>query len=433
MADITILPFDLKGTLVTNRRTGEEHTLTRVTGKTNRMFAPKFGAYYKESLEVRTSAGVKLEYDKDYVCTYYYDELWDLNAKECCAIIVVTNPNVGNNIRINYQAVGGPYALSIDELKTVLDEVDNSPENIGWDDIRNKPLQFPPSLHFHEYWQLYGLESTIENLDQLGEAWAVGRKGVLADNRYYYLSYIDLAQKALDDYTVKVMAHITDRQNPHLTDKNKVGLGLLNNWPMANSTEAASKTVNNKYQPIGGVYDQLETHIFPAFDAHVRDLQNPHKVLLTHPLLDLYSTAEIQALMNQRLARSEIAYDSAAFQGNTLAQLYANFRTGLPHTSLLANSPIPQDRMAPNIPGWNPDDYVLTGANEYIPYSRLMQTYNDTQGSVYFIGAQSPSSFTWLSVGTYAIRSVWTDYNGGRTMPRLTIYRRDPAGWTLLG
>ncbi|ABY63049.1 virion structural protein [Pseudomonas phage 201phi2-1] len=428
MTDITILPFDLTGTLASNLRVSEEHTLTLVTGRTNRMFAPKFGAYYKESLEVRTSAGVKLNYDTDYVCTYYYADIWDLNAKECCAIIVVTNPLVGNDIKITYQAVGGPYALSLDELKDILTEVDNSPESIAWDDIRNKPLQFPPALHYHEYWQLYGLESTVENLELLGEAWAVGRKGVLDDNRYYYEGYIDLAQKALDDYRVKVMAHITDRSNPHLTDKNKVGLGLINNWGMADATESATITVNNKYQPIGGVYDQLTNHVFPVLDLHVRDTNNPHRVQLTDPLLNLYSTAQIQQLINLRLARTETAFDSAAFQAIPLAQLYANFRTGLPAESVLANSVLPQALIAPAVPGWNPDDYVLNGANQFLPYSVLMQAYNDTQGSVYYIGATPLASWAHLSTGTYVITGTYVSFNSWRTMPQLSVYLKTGPG-----
>lgn len=424
MSDITILPLDLKGTLSSNRRVNEEHTLTRVTGRTNRMFAPKFGAYYKESLDIRTVSGKKLIYDTDYVCTYYYDDIWDLNAKECCAIIVIKNPDIGDTLRITYQALGGPYALNIDELKDILSEVDSKPENLGWDDIRNKPLQLPPELHYHEYWQLYGLESTVINLELLGDAWVVGRKGIISDNRFYYEGYIDLAQKALDDYTVKVMAHITDRNNPHLTDKVKVGLDLLNNWAIANSAESVSRTVNNKYQSIGGVYDQIEAHVIPVFDDHLRRQDNPHNVKLSDPLLNLYSTQEIQTLIDTRLKRTEVAFDSNAFQGISLTDIYNNFRTGLPASSLLANSLIPQNRIAPTVTGWVPEDYVLTGAQQYVPYSDLMKAYNDTQGSVYFIGATSPKSYDYFSDGTFAIQGIRTDYNDNRFMMRLRIWTR---------
>lgn len=429
MANVTILPFDLTGSLASNLKTGEEHTLTKVDGRTNRMFCPKFGAYYKDSLDVRTSAGVPLVYDKDYVCTYYYDELWDLNAKACCAIIVVVNPSVGNDIRISYQAVGGPYSLSIDEISDLIHEVSTALPPLKWEDIRNKPLQFPPSLHYHEYWQLYGLESTVKNLELLGHAWSVGRKGILADNRFYYKNTIDLARQAVTDYTAKVMAHITDRQNPHLTDKFKIGLGLVNNWPMANEPESVSISINDKYQPIGGVYDQLTTHIVPIFDGHITNRQNPHRLTLNDPLLNLYSATEIQALFNDKLARTDVAYESTLFEGNDLTTLYNNFRSNLPTSSIAANQKLPLDRMAPPVAGWNPNDYVLMGDNTFAPWSSLVKSYNDTQGSVYYIGAQSQESFNYVSTGTYVIRGVYEDFYVNTMMMRLVVYVKTATGF----
>ncbi len=434
MVDITVLPFDLTGSLATNLRVNEEHTLTLVTGRVNRMFSPKYGAYYKDSLEVRTSTGVKLNAGTDFVCTYYYDDIWDLNAKECCAIIVVTNPLIGNDVKITYQAVGGPYALSLDELKAVLTEVEDSPESIGWDDIRNKPLQLPPALHYHEYWQLYGLESTVENLELLGQAWEAGRKGVLEDNRYYYKNYIDLAERAVEEYRIKIMAHITDRSNPHQTDKTKVGLGFLNNWGIANVTESKSRTVNNKYQSIGGVYDQLLENVYPVLDNHLRNDNNPHNVLLSDPLLNLYSTSEIQTLLDSHLKRTDPAYDSASFQSTPVSQLYSIFRNNLPATSLLPGSKMDYTLTAPRVPGWIPEEYTLTGANKYVLYSELMQPYNDTQGTVYYIGAEPLESYDYLSTGTYVIRGDYVDFFEGRTMMSLSVYLKAGLNnnWTQL-
>lgn len=430
MATITIHPFDLTGRLATNKHSGEEHTLFRVAGKANRMATPKYGAYYKESLEVRTSTGQPLVYNKDYFCTYYYDEIWDLNAKEVCALIVITNPEIEDNIRITYQAVGGPYSLSVDELREILDEVENSPDKIKWTDIRNKPIQFAPSLHEHEYWQLYGLETTVVNLDMLGEAWTVGRKGVLDDNRYYYKNYVDLAQQALNEYEVKVFAHISDRGNPHLTDKFKIGLGNINNWGMANPVESSDISINNKYQPIGGIYDQLEKLVLPIFDEHIRNMDNPHRVSLNDPLLDLYSVQEIQDLIDTKLKRTEIAYDSIALGGTSASQLYTNIRTGLSVTNIATDELFTQNQLAPSDSGWNPADYALTGNNVFTRYSQLMQSYNDTQGSVYFIGAAQPSSYNHLSPGTFVIRGVYQSVGHAATiMMNLYVYERTSTGW----
>lgn len=432
MAKITVLPLDLTGGLSSNYRTGEERKLINVPGKKNRMIAPKYGAYYKESLVVRDSTGKVLKEDVDYATTYYYEEIWDLCAKSACAIIVITNTAVKSPVRLTYQAVGGHYCFSVEELNEVLAEIEQYPENLGWDDIRNKPLQFVPEEHEHELWQIYGMESTVVNLDMIGTAWAVGRKGVLEDNRYYYRNVLDLAQKAVDDYSVQVMAHINNRDNPHKTDKIKIGLSEINNWGMATQAEGVTKTVANKYQPIGSVYDQLVTNVIPFYDAHVKNFNNPHNLLLSDPLINLYSSNEIRTKFNQRLRRVDPAYNTDLYGSQDQGVIYTSMRSNLEVNNVQANTLFPQDRLAPPIPGWNPDDYALAGNNTFVPISTLIRTFNDSQGSVYFIGAAALSSYDYLSVGTYAIRSTFVDFNDRRQTYILSVYIRTAGGWSQL-
>lgn len=428
MATITQLPLDLKGTLSSNEFRGEVHTLTKASGRTNRMFSPKYGAYYKDSLEVRDSTGKVLVEGTHYATTYYYDDIWDLTAKSACAIIVITDASVTNTVRISYRALGGHYCLSVDELKAVLAEIDEYPDDLGWDDIRNKPLQFSPDDHTHEMWQLYGMESTVVNLDMIATAWAAGRKGILDDNRYYYRNVIDLAEAAVTEYTAKVMAHINARNNPHLTDKVKIGLGDINNWAMANVMEGNGKTVNNKYQPIGSVFDQLTTHVLPLLDAHVKNTSNPHRVSLDDPLLNVYSTSTILSKLNARLARTEAAYSSALYEGNTTTAIYNAVRTGFNVSAIDANTRMPQDRMAAPIAGWNPLDYVLAGDNTYKPITSLVSNINTNTSGVTFIGSAALSSYMHLPVGSYAIRSVFQDFNDRRASYTLSVHMRINGG-----
>lgn len=424
MAIITQLPLDLKGTLTTNLFVGEEHTLTRVNGKTNRMFTPKYGAYYKDSLEVRTASGAVLSEDVDYVTTYYYDEIWELNAKAACAIIVVTNPAVANSVRITYRALGGHYCLSVDELSDMLKEVDEYPKELGWDDIRNKPLQFVPLPHTHEYWQLYGLESTVSNLDMIADSVGVGRKGVLDDNRYYYQGIIDLAEKAIADYSALVMAHINNRSNPHQTDKTKLGLGEINNWGMATNAEAVTMTVNNKYQPIGGVYDQLYAHVIPLYDAHLRDLNNPHNVTIDDPLINVYNRAQIIGAFGGRLLRTSPAYSSTLYSGLNSTQIWDAVRVNFSTSNVAPNQLFIQDQIAQPIAGWNPADYVLTGAGVYRRLDQLLSVINTSNGGVYFIGAAALSSYLHLEVGTFVIQTVFQDFNDRRQSYTISVHER---------
>lgn len=439
MATITKLPLDFKGTLASNYRQGEEHTLTKANGRVNRMFTPEFGAFYTESLVVRQSDGKLLIRDTDYVVTYYYKDLGAVTAKEICAIIVVTNPLVPPNVRITYQAVGGPYALSIKELKAVLDETELAPGKIKWEDIIDKPLQFVPDEHSHEYWQLYGLESTNFNLEALGKAWALGRKSMIDDNRTYYQNYILLAQAAVDSYRLKVNAHITDRTNPHKTDKIKIQLGNVNNWPMANTSESTTKTVNNKYQPIGGIYNQLVSHVNPLLTAHITNTANPHQVLLTDPLLNLYSTQQILDIFAQRLARTQSAVNSAKFAGIAAATVTQNIRTNLDASNVDPTTRFTEPYFAPVIPGWDPGRYVLAGNQTYAEVDTILKPYNDKAGTVYFVGASGTitniqSAYnaiqaaannpeitvnSWL-IGQYAFSFIGEHYNTGLVVAQKT-------------
>lgn len=441
MTTITMLPVDFRGTLASNRKTGEEHTLNKANGRVNRMFTPDFGAFYTESLEVRQADGKLLERDKDYVTTYYYDELGDLTAKEICAIIVVTNPAVTADVRITYQAFGGAYALSLKELKAVLDETEALPGKIKWEDIIDKPLAYVPSDHTHEYWQLYGLESTDENLVDLGNAWAVGRKAVIEDNRFYYQNYIQLAQAAVDSYKLKVMAHITDQDNPHDTDKIKIRLGNVNNWPMADVAQSEDKTIDDIYQPIGGVFNQLAAYVQPRLNDHVNNKDNPHQVRLDDPLLNLYSSEEILDMFDKRLARTQIATDSARYAGLPVSEVWDNIRSGLDVSNIDPTTKFNQSQFAPIPPGMDPSRYALSGSNKYILFEDSLKVYNDTAGSIWFVGSTGGGAYqaAWnaitafdtannLSIGTWVIGQYAVSFSGIRDSTMLLVAEKTANG-----
>lgn len=444
MITITKLPLDFKGTLASNYRSGEEHVLNKANGRVNRMFTPDFGAFYTESLEIRQSDGKQLYRDKDYVVTYFYKDLGDITAKEICAIIVITNPDVSNNVRIAYQAVGGPYALSIKELKAVLDESEVAPGKIKWEDIINKPLGYSPDEHEHEYWQLYGLETTNFNLEELGEAWKVGRKAIIGDNRIYYQNYILLAQAAVDSYRLRVNAHIADRDNPHKTDKIKIQLGNVNNWPLADTVDSASMTVDNKYQPMGGVFNQLAAHAEPVLITHVNNTANPHQVLLTDPLLNLYSTQEIIDIFGQRLARIQMAVDSAKFAGFPATTVFNNIRNGLDAFNVDPATTFKEPMFGPIVQGWDPGRWVLAGNQRYANVDEVLKPYNDKAGSVYFVGAEGDPYSQWaayaaiqrsannpaIAVGSYIIGQFLMDYTtgAGKRNSELVVCRKTGPG-----
>lgn len=82
-------------------------------------------------------------------------------------------------------------------------------------------------------------------------------------------------------------AHIKDKNNPHQTTKAQVGLGSVENFPMATQEEAIAHVLTNRYmspvttfalvdnelKPIRQRLDQVQKNI----DKHIADKNNPHE------------------------------------------------------------------------------------------------------------------------------------------------------------
>lgn len=441
MATVTVLPLDLKGTLSSNKRLNEPHTLTKIKNKVNRVLIPDFGMFYSdETLQVRTSSGVALKAGVDYVATYYYRDLGELTAKPVDAMIVVINPLVENTVTVTYQAVGGPYGLSVKELKALLEELENNPTKIDFDDIINKPLMYNPANHTHEYWQLYGMESTVENLDLLGDSLIQGNHAVIDMNRLYYKRYVQIAKDAVTNYRTLVNAHITNMSNPHKSDKVKIQLGNLNNWSLATTAETINSTINNKYMPIGGVFNQITSFAVPKLTAHIADKNNPHRLQLNDPLLDLYSKTEIDNLFSRKLRRDQTAKNSTLLNSLSQANVYDAIRASLNTSNIDPTTRLPYAAYA-TAPGADTSEFTLVGTQRSRSVPELIKQFGGGGGQgIYFVGNAGninsrPSgiakieTYGWVPAGTWVIGAyscLW--FSGGRVpvyTPFIIVGRRN--------
>ncbi|AEH03577.1 virion structural protein [Pseudomonas phage PhiPA3] len=445
---ITFLPLDLTGTAVTNRIVNESHTLTKVPGKNNRVFVCTHGGYYTNGFELRDNTGRALIRGRDYVMTYHYQQLTEMTGKGVYGLVVITDTTAVSPVRVSYQAVGGFFSVSADELKALLEKLTNSDAlKITWEQIVGKPDAYAPADHRHELWQLYGMESMVTNLDRIGDAWALGRTALLSEARSYYTGYLQLAQQALDNYIARVNAHITDQNNPHQTDKVKIGLSFINNWPMATAAQTTNVNLDNVYMPIGGIYNMIQSMVIPALINHIRRQDNPHQLKLTD--LNLYSTAQINALYAARLAKTQAAYNSKLFAGNNNYTLYMQPRLWLDMVNVDPGSIFSRDRFAPDIPGWGPrglpTDFVWSGDNVFRYFPTVFEQWNNQSSNVYFVGSNSATSgpsniYTrqgaeWailnsnriyiqdIPVGSHFVGTYLRNMNGGRYVPQFVIWR----------
>ncbi len=451
MNDITFLELDLTGEDPDNWIKGEEHTLIQVPGKKHRVFVCTHGGFYTNGFVLRDSTGKALVRGKDYVLTYHYEKLSEMTGQNVMGLVVIVNASVTPVVRAEYHAVGGFFSVSVKELKALMEKIDETNLKFTWEEIIGKPTAYTPSEHMHKYWQLYGLESTVVNINRLGDAWAVGRTAILAAGTDYYKYYVQLAKDDVQNYINRVNAHITDENNPHSSDKVKIKLGQINNWPMATKAQTTDTSLTNVYMPIGGIFNLIQSILIPKITDHIRNQNNPHG--LTLAIMNLYSKAEIDAIYAQRLHRTQRAFTSKRLAGVGWEQLYFPARVDLDASNVwnitrfelkqfVTTFPTPwpptgtDPQGRPNIPS----DYCIMGNGQIVHFRDLFATYNANARGHYYAGGRYASAQAAISAlqanisqiadGGYGFAQYLLDFNNGRKMPTMVVMRRNGSSLT---
>lgn len=402
MSKLTYLDVDLTGKNKANYFEGEILTLTQVPNRKHRVTVTCHGMFYSDSLVVRQVDGTVVD-KKDYKTTFLHPVMTELTGQEIKAMIVVTNPTVSGNIRISYQAVGLNGGLNVKQLKAALLEIADDNLEFTLDDIVGLPDAYVPKPHMNKWWQIYGLESTIENIDRISALWTDNTTSLINENRDYGIHFVGLIDGSIDDYQNAIERHLTDYSNPHKVNKVQIGLGLLNNWPMANVTQILAN-VNNVYLPIGGVFRQLNATLIPEFNAHLMNYKNPHG--LTLEMLGLLSYAQIDNLYKDKLKRGTTAHSSKLLGGYTNEQLYTATRTNLDASNIQPNTIFPRQRLAVDHPNFakGHSNYALAGNNAFRDLSDLFKEIGIGNSSwLYSWGTHDSRAAAWNTiVGTVA-------------------------------
>lgn len=161
-------PLDPTGTSPNNYVQGEEHTLLR---RKVRAVAPTYGAFFTESMQVYdVDNGRPLDKGIDYDTVELYELPTVQFGKEVHAVVLIKNENVGDNITLSYQVVGGEYSASASAIIHMIDTLalDNRP--VDWGDLIAKPTEFEPSEHLHDAGDLYGFEYVTNALERVARA-----------------------------------------------------------------------------------------------------------------------------------------------------------------------------------------------------------------------------------------------------------------------
>lgn len=136
-----------------------------------RAAAPAYGPFYTESIAVYDNGDSRLLVRGiDYKIVDLLQSATLRFGKEIAQVILIINPAVGPEVRLNYQTLGGEYQSSAESLIDLYDSFLADGRPVDWSEVLNKPTQYTPTLHRHLLEDIYGYEPVVVALERIRNA-----------------------------------------------------------------------------------------------------------------------------------------------------------------------------------------------------------------------------------------------------------------------
>ena len=245
-----LFPIDLTGMLTSNLIVEEQQTLTMYNGPRKQLIIPSYAPFFGESLIVQYyDASAKL-------CTAVKDIDYNLfseleNVSSVCQTpvysgISFSNLNITGTILLTYQTIGGNFVHSAQESIMALFNYFVNPKNVLWDNIVDRPNNFPVNKHNlnvqNDSNGYSGLITAITNLSI-----AIG---------------INVTESDVND----ILAHKTNTNNPHNVTASQLGLGNVQNYPVAMGSQITDKSNASVYLTPASAYQSFTSSLTDATD-----------------------------------------------------------------------------------------------------------------------------------------------------------------------
>lgn len=291
------LPFDRWGNAASNKLENERHTLTSVNWTEYNIIIPKYAPFYSESIThlIHLPSGRHLERGRDWHEGWYFQSASGEIGLDIHCCIYFYDPHLTGEVEIpSYQAMGGEHQINSQLLTKILADALLNPLRYYWEQIAELPQIFNPLDH----------DQDIEDFTRLGDL----------------INAVEAIATALGGTDDRLPTHLMDRSNPHGTDKNHVGLGLLNNWPMAAVADIIAGQLNpERYMNPVMTYQMIENIALAAIAAHASDVGNPHNTRANQT--GAYFINEVDALMEALAAGLIHDLQASRLEGKTVADI----------------------------------------------------------------------------------------------------------------
>ena len=221
-------PFDPNGVLPSNLITNENHNITASAGLPYNFIIPRKAPYFADSLVVtHPASGRTLDVGVDYVHSYLFQQQSNTEPFLMVygGISLLTTEYDGAVLTLQYQTLGGEYVLPEADILAILANAHIDPRMTSWDSVALRPGEYHPEAHLHHV-------STTMGWDDL------------------VLAVRDLIEKIRvesSELAALFQAHIDDKTNPHETDLIKLGIERFANVYKATLSQANLGTNDINY------------------------------------------------------------------------------------------------------------------------------------------------------------------------------------------
>ncbi|BDD79588.1 hypothetical protein [Burkholderia phage FLC9] len=285
-------PFDPTGSLASNLITGEQQILTAVNWTDYQFIVPRWAPFFYDSLVVTftdTQGNTRtLVEGEDYYACFEFISASRACAKPIWGGVQFINPLLSGVIKLQYQTLGGIWTLDTTTISALLADRLANPRITAWEQVVDQPVMFPVIDH---EWDL---------VDLVGASDIVAALGGIEDM---------LRQTG----STGLAAHLADFTNPHRVTATQVGLGLVQNFGIAQSADLSSGTSNSVYMTPAGVTTMMNAGPTAAINAHAARTDNPHAT--TAHEVGTYTQAEIDQLLAGYTPSGGAAANALLFNG----------------------------------------------------------------------------------------------------------------------
>lgn len=253
----SVYNFDPTGTSGANRINNEQHVITAVNFRDYHYVIPKFAPFFENNFTIRIQfpdgATRTLIKGQDYYLSNQFIDASRACAKPIYGSISFLDTSLYGILSISYNTVGGIWNITPQEITRILAEELRNPRTTTWEQITYLPQRFPVIDHEWDLVDMTGAKDIVESVDGVRDA-------ILAANGG------------------GITSHVADMANPHSVTKAQVGLGNVQNYGIATVLQAQAGTANNAYMTPLRTADAINTLAGNLVNTHEVRKDNPHSV-----------------------------------------------------------------------------------------------------------------------------------------------------------